>query len=414
MHSQWEELIPLYVAGMLSTQERDALEQHLAACDTCRRIFEEWRTTAAVVRDAAEQWSKGLPPLAPKLRERVAARGEAQNGTANAIGNLPTIVHLPRVPKRELATSQKRVRSRSAHRVPFTLAAAMIILFLFGGGLLFMALRPAPLTNALAIGVTGTVRAIQTAATLTERASTSAQATLGATEEDMGIILVATVTPSLTPVGIQPQRLPSTATPMPPIVLTNILPDATVVAIDGVTATDDFSIAANPVDSCTVSTAGFVPASVYQYAGSAYAVVGMLQPGETLMTNAINGLGWFQVVAASGDIWGWVNGVEVVVQGTLCASLQLPTPTQIAPPESDLPCIVVNMSGVNVNIFASPLLEASLVGILAADASARVSGRSTNGWIMIEFAAGSGVFSGWIDPSALATQGDCANLPVIG
>ncbi len=75
--SKLAELLPLYAAGSLGAEERQAVAGHLAACADCRAELAFWREVASAV--AAED--RALPPPSPVLVDRVLA--SAQRRRAN-------------------------------------------------------------------------------------------------------------------------------------------------------------------------------------------------------------------------------------------------------------------------------------------------------------------------------------------
>ena len=64
-HSEIVELIPEYVLGSLSPKEAALVEQHLAACDTCRQDAAAY---AAVV-DALPLGAALVEPPSPSVKE---------------------------------------------------------------------------------------------------------------------------------------------------------------------------------------------------------------------------------------------------------------------------------------------------------------------------------------------------------
>jgi len=75
-HESIRELLSLAAAGVLSADEQRRVEQHVAACDACRRRLEMWQSySRELVRIPA--------PIAPKhLAERTCARILQQRATA--------------------------------------------------------------------------------------------------------------------------------------------------------------------------------------------------------------------------------------------------------------------------------------------------------------------------------------------
>ncbi|MBC8170205.1 MAG: zf-HC2 domain-containing protein, partial [Anaerolineae bacterium] len=67
-HKQWEDLIPFYVAHTLPPDQAAALGQHIATCDYCQQVLEDWRGIAAATRVAVEDWTHDIPPLSAQVR----------------------------------------------------------------------------------------------------------------------------------------------------------------------------------------------------------------------------------------------------------------------------------------------------------------------------------------------------------
>lgn len=64
---EWEEKLSLYVDGVLNPFDENAVEAHLARCDSCRATVELWRSVGQSVRRLPRE----LPP--PYLRDRILA-----------------------------------------------------------------------------------------------------------------------------------------------------------------------------------------------------------------------------------------------------------------------------------------------------------------------------------------------------
>ena len=59
-----QDLMPLYTEGMLSPESREALEEHLAGCEACRRTAgptPPCRCSAAWPRGFTSPWSSSSP-----------------------------------------------------------------------------------------------------------------------------------------------------------------------------------------------------------------------------------------------------------------------------------------------------------------------------------------------------------------
>lgn len=74
MCKKWRELLPFYVAGVLSAAEGAAVEAHLGDCEACRVAVEEWQSLAVVVRAESATRVPPLPPLSPLVRASLRRR----------------------------------------------------------------------------------------------------------------------------------------------------------------------------------------------------------------------------------------------------------------------------------------------------------------------------------------------------
>jgi hypothetical protein len=72
-HQWFEERLPWYAAGRLSTGERDELEKHLAGCAACRADLDLWQRVAGSIR-ASDSLVTAAPDLAERALERVHTR----------------------------------------------------------------------------------------------------------------------------------------------------------------------------------------------------------------------------------------------------------------------------------------------------------------------------------------------------
>ena len=138
MNDKWTDRLSDYVDGELTTEERTALETHLATCADCRATLEELRKV--VVR------ARSIHDRAPKA--------DLWPGVAKRIG----------------AGKVVDIRSRRfSFNVPQLIAASIALVVLSGGGM-WLALRsPAPDTPAPVAIVGGpvlqTVRGVETSRT---------------------------------------------------------------------------------------------------------------------------------------------------------------------------------------------------------------------------------------------------------
>ena len=285
MHEQWQDMIPFYIAGSLTGAEASALERHLAGCELCRREAEAWGLIADAVRAEAKSWSQP-PPLALEIRAQLYG---SVNGARRE--TLPPAHPYQRpVPRR-----------RWRFAVPATLTAVVAVLLLFGGLLVFMALRGALEEKPQYASGSPVVP------TLTASPMPSPTYTPGPDEVDMGIL----------PPPDTPTPLPQPSSTLPPPSTSTPLPTAT-------------SQDMNPLVCYAVNTSGdIVP--LYRRPGETSERTGMLVRGESRRTWVYNEDDWYQIGEPSGGIAGWVRGDLVTLQGN-CGGMALPSPTYTPQP----------------------------------------------------------------------------------
>ncbi|MBN2471473.1 MAG: zf-HC2 domain-containing protein, partial [Anaerolineae bacterium] len=87
MHTRWQEMLPYYLNGTLSPEDRAALETHLAGCPACRRELEEWRLIGGVVREEVRDWVSAPAAILPETRAKIALAVPASaNGRHSGAG----------------------------------------------------------------------------------------------------------------------------------------------------------------------------------------------------------------------------------------------------------------------------------------------------------------------------------------
>jgi hypothetical protein len=74
IHKLLRNQLPFYVAGVLSTDERAHVEQHLQTCPECRRDMADWQRVAHAVRVQAAAREGALPALSPVVRGNLQRR----------------------------------------------------------------------------------------------------------------------------------------------------------------------------------------------------------------------------------------------------------------------------------------------------------------------------------------------------
>lgn len=282
MHEQWQELIPFYITGKLSGAEAAALSTHLAQCDLCRRAVDEWKVIGQAVYDEAAVHAAGLPPLAGHVRAEAALPRADVQRWPNGRGPDPDMTRSRRAQKRRFA--------------PFTLAATLAAVLLFGGMVLYalVTINRAPSASI--------VLESETPGSPTPTATPTPTPTEHST--DLGILV-----------------------PQPPPV--EEMPGAPTVQTPAAQATPP-----SPDDCTATATSG--PVDVYSRPGGGDIFYsGTMNPGELWRAWTRSGDDWYQVIYEGG--WGWVRGDLVTLHGR-CEDLPLPSPT--AAPDSPTPEIV--------------------------------------------------------------------------
>jgi hypothetical protein len=393
MHEQWQDKLSFYVAGSLPAAEAAALEEHLRTCKMCQQAIREWQQIAAVVRAEADMWSKQLPPLAPEVRAAVYARRAAPQGSDDLGETRPLkVVDMRRAPSRP--------RWAGA-----TMLAAVITVILFGGALAVMMSRQKPNDDASFTQVamlseqTETVESTQTqpGATSTFRVLPTRQ------NNDLGIV---TATPFAN------TALPPTVIPLP----TNLPPptDTLPIGAGGGNGSIDLSIAANPLPTssipdglCAISPGTSETVPIYRAAGYENEIVGTLSPGETLVTYAQSGTGWYEVVRLGEGLLGWVPANMVVLSGSACESLMLPTPT--IPTE----CLIRSAYGSAINLRSGPDTAFNILNAFVGTDYVSGIARSDNGWYRVRQVIDGNIWIGWVQILDVNAVGGCDLLPVI-
>ena len=206
MHEPWQSQLPLYVAGVLPPDQREAVETHLATCEACRVLIHEWERIGAAVRGEAAARVEGasLPPLPAMAllpqRDAAASRNGRSSkhpplgGTAHDHHDHEESYNMSITTAQTIERGWPRRQPRL--RLAPTLIAALALAVLFGGALLFSARQNGVSTSpgAPSGGDAGSQpAAIQNPATET-----------------------ATPLPSATPISAQPDNA---AVPLPPTVV---------------------------------------------------------------------------------------------------------------------------------------------------------------------------------------------------
>jgi len=120
---QIRDLLEAYALDALDPEERATVEAHLAGCDDCRALAEEYAELVAVLPGAVALASPLQPPAASKQR-LLAAVGASSDNVANRENPVPaSIMSMNRHPQPRRAIPWRRLRTLSA-------VAALILLIL--------------------------------------------------------------------------------------------------------------------------------------------------------------------------------------------------------------------------------------------------------------------------------------------
>lgn len=86
IHKLLRNQLPLYVAGVLSADERTHLEQHLHTCPQCQHDLVDWQRIARAVRVEAAAREGTLPALSPVVRGNMQRRPTYAQALRSALG----------------------------------------------------------------------------------------------------------------------------------------------------------------------------------------------------------------------------------------------------------------------------------------------------------------------------------------
>lgn len=148
MHEPWQSQLPLYVAGALPPEDRDAVEAHLATCEACRALVREWERIGAAVRSesAARVEGASLPPLAVSVTRPQGEAPLSRNGRGGALPAWEAPSH-DHKETHDMSVMTTRTIQRTwwqplpRPRLAPTLIAAVLMAVLFGGALLLFNAR---------------------------------------------------------------------------------------------------------------------------------------------------------------------------------------------------------------------------------------------------------------------------------
>lgn len=151
----WHELLPLYVEGRLSPQERHALEQQLYQDPALQEAYEEWRLLAAVVQEEAARWAAKPPPLSASFKANLPPRGLMSQATQpnqrvsqEALNEATRVTRLPSTPQPSPpgyepttiadAYGRQPRKIKQGRPLSLSMAAAAILMILFSGFIVYV------------------------------------------------------------------------------------------------------------------------------------------------------------------------------------------------------------------------------------------------------------------------------------
>ncbi|GEM_PF-2522007 len=392
MQDKWKDLIPFYVAGTLSDNQKNALEAYLAQCgDPCMDEVEAWRMIASTTWQTANMHATDLPPLSQAVRAEVAKDAElrASGKVISPDGfnhNLPNnVTNAPVAPPRVTNMPKKR----RGPTIPLTMVAAFMTMVIFGG---------------ILISQLTTEDLEPTAVSLTEVADVELIITddfggeVGILPEDDGNDsgIIATPTP-LRPQPTQtfsPTPLLPTSTPFVTATIVQPQPIATLPP----NSNDGATTALMPIQGCTIrnETAGAL--TVYQNASFEAEPVGLFQQNAEASIR-VQFDGWYEL-----SYGRWVFGANVSTSGD-CGSIITATPTIFSDDLSTTPanCIIRNHNLEPVNLYQWGTYDSPVNGQLAPGQSAVVY-VGTNGWYQVFYAQ-------WVNIEEITIENaNCDNL----
>ena len=129
-HEQLEEILPLYVVGVLDRQERQALDAHLlSGCPTCPAALKEYRAAAGLLPYA-------LPPNAPpaELKAKLLE-------TIRAAASEPDATQAARLPRLKPGAWLQHVIPPPPSWIPYPATALVALLLLAGSWFYVLSIR---------------------------------------------------------------------------------------------------------------------------------------------------------------------------------------------------------------------------------------------------------------------------------
>ncbi len=391
MRDYWEDLIPFYVAGTLSSQEMQGFEQHLSTCQRCQEALATWTLIGNTVVDQGSRWGANPPPL--RFHEIV----DQPIGlfAANSLVN-PT-------QKRSSTIGGKR-------RFEWALGvAAACLIAVFGVSLLLYAMLSSEPDHADQVAVIATP--LGTAKT---QSATSSQSTVdgGQGENDLGILPVPTAVHTALATLTQPVPIPSPSSVILPTAMS--LPSPMPLPQESLNApTPETGAMLAPVATstlngrtCLITSNGDAPVSIFREPNLESDVVYSLVPGQYLQLWMGGDATWRLVGWPEGGLAGWVLTREIQYAGA-CDTFLIPTPTLTSI------CTVVGV--VDGVTYAGPGFGYSQLSVrVDANSTVIVLGLSDNDWARISYTSSDGVIrTGWLPLVNIVIAGTCDFEPRI-
>jgi len=389
MQSDWQDLIPFYVAGTLNEVDKRRLEAILAESDEARATLQEWQLIGDFVRSEAATWSRGMPPLSDVVRTTI-NHDVQQSDRATRPNNPPVVIDEvpPAEPPQKVVpfpTSdvheprrEKMAQSGRSVRIPFTLVAAGLMIILFGG-LLFAALLREPDDN---------LTAAQLLETMTRAVSSTPDGS-STPEPDLGILSV-------------PDE-PHTPTPQ-------------------AEPTDADTVVQRPQPSWTpppnrcVARAANADVNVYQQAAETV-VIDTLPHNEYRSVSVYSDAdgGWYELIRLEGGILGWVRADAVILSGP-CSDLAAPSPSPTLA-ETEVvtagECTVTAIAGVDAAIYETPSRSSAVIQTVADFVAIDVLSTTASGWYRVTYNASDSIWVGYMNEADASFSMACQQLDIL-
>ncbi len=460
MREDIRDLIPFYVAGTLTEEDRRLVEAYLREGEDYRAELEDWQAIAQAVREEVDPKGHRLPPISERVRASLSQPVAALDATQPAQPvSTPTVQNIQPVvvgPARDDAQPSKpKGKPRRNVEISFTLAAAVVVFVAMG--VLFVVWNQLRTQQPSIDGENPSMAQVSTVAmppTEINGNTGSGPSNDGPEPDgpdgDLGILAPVMTNTPLPPVPSQTPMPPTAVLPTPfPLPSTNapFVPSPGVPMGGGGENLAGAELAASesgvdgPVDApegdagaevafagantgqCTVTNNSSQSIIARQYAGEQFDSLTLVRPGESLTAYVFvfdaSGETWYEAVNVGQGLAGWVRASEVLVSGD-CTALILPTPTQAGVPGFATPfvdtsvCRVSSAISVQLTVYGSPQESAPVIGTMRPHQILEVRGQSNNGWFQVFNTNRNRAFTtGWVPMSSVVQNGDCTNLPVL-